>query len=670
MRYLESSGRWVSTESPTAVVADDSDASARLVNQGLLHPSHLDATADSFLLKEGIAGPMSAYVRLTDGPGGQARWASYYDVLMSNPWGHGTIHTIARGLGRLPLKLYEPVHSDDVDPGTVAQIITPNRKTPEGRIVWALRYPNTLPDRSGKTANSPISRKALLYGTVVSKLIHANALWEKRRGADGEIVGFSYIPNEQISMNERALTYTISEPHFVGILGEQSPETERTLTADKVCHFGLWETGRRPWTPSPVRALHASIALYDAVSRHMSSFFQNGARVSGHLKLPEGKGANQQSITHAREEIKKLFSGSDNAGRVLITEADWQQMHREPEFDGIVSLMKFSRDEIFVTYGVPPPVMGVMDRAIMSNVREMRDQYVKDLIGPHAEFLAADFEAQVIDFEPGLRDKQIFAEFDLDEQLRPDVWTRAAAHRNMLLVRTPNEVRRMERLQQLTGDANPDGYADTIQRPLNESPITNLPDYNKRDEVLERRLDLEYIRFEQESQDTGDGGEAQAQARLEAERRALLDARRVSVEERRQAAQEQIEAERLALEAERLAIERERTARQLDLSERGHDEVNVPRVGQDDKRIDLEERRVEVTERLADHEIEHGRGNEPHGPNSEEPEDDDGQGGPVPPGNDDEPGDPPVPPGNGEDPPGDDDEPAPPVEEEDDAGDE
>lgn len=493
MRYLETSGRWVSTEAPAITAsASTADTTTALVERGLLHPTYAEqgALAGDWLLKQGIAGPMSSYVRLTDGPGGQPRWASYADVLLSNPWGFATIHTIARGLGRLPLKIYEPDLNDDTEPGTVAHIINPNRKDPAGRIAWALRYPNQLP----KPVNSPMSRKALLYSTVVSKLIHGNSLWEKRLDDNGQLAGFKFIPNEQISMDEEALVYTISEPQYGSInvgLGGNKGDGEYTLTPDKVVHFGLWETGRRPWTPSPVTALHSSIALYDAVTRHMVSFFSNGARVSGHLKLPEGKSNNQRARDAAREEIRKLYSGADNAGRVLVTEADWQQMHREPEFDGIVNLMKFAREEIFAVYGVPPPVMGVLDRAIMSNVEGMRDQYVRDLIGPHAEFLAADFEAQVIDVSPTLRERQVFAEFDVDEQLRPDLWKRAENFRSLLLAYTPNELRQIERQQKLTGAANPNGYADTVQRPLNESPLNNLPDYIERDRILRERFEFD-----------------------------------------------------------------------------------------------------------------------------------------------------------------------------------
>jgi HK97 family phage portal protein len=626
VRYLESSGKWVSTEQASPSTKDFSES---LVERGLLHPDNLLSQAsvwDPSLVRDGIV-PMS-YVRLTDGPGGQARWASVYDVMMTNPWGHGTIHTIARGLARLPLKLYEPDPHDDAEPGTIAEIINPNRKDPAGRIAYALRYPNV----GVKRENSPVSRKALLYSTVVSKMVHGNAVWEKRKGSDGRLEGFNFHPAEQVDMDESAMVYKIHAPMYGGaVSGFADRKYEKTLTPDKVVHFGLWEGSRRPWTPTPVRALHASIALYDAVTRHMVAFFQNGARVSGHIKTEKMLAPKARDAI--REEIKKLYQGVDNAGKVLITEGDFQQMHREPEFDGIVNLMKFSRDEIFVVYGVPPPVMGVIERAIMSNVREMRDQYVRDLIGPHAEFLAADFESQVIDTEPELRERQIFCEFDVDEQLRPDLWKRADAYRQLLLVHTPNEVRRMERQPPLDSSADPMGYADTIQRPLNETALNNMPNYVLRDELGEKRFGLEEQQVEALGAPTDDGGAGEVALR-EAERRATFEERKIALEERRQASAETVEERRLAQDDERIAIQRLQTERTVELAERGHDEVNVPRVTQDDTRIDLDERRVVVQERIADHDIAHGTGKEAHGPVPEPTEE------PAVPADDEEPAEP------------------------------
>lgn len=605
MRYLTAGNRWVSTEEPR--VADFDARPEAMVDAGLLHPDMLSLSGAWDLMTDGIPA-MGGLVRLTDGPGGQPRYASYYDVLATNPWGHGTIHTIARGLARLPLKLYEPDPADDAEPGTVAEIINPNRKDDAGRIAWALRYPNPAPYR-----NAPRSRRSLWYSTVVAKLVHGNALWEIRRDPEGGVLGFTFIPMEQVEMDQDTLVYKVKKaeygsPVITLDVGERTNKpAQRVLQPRDVVHFGLWETGRRPLNPSPVRSLHTTVALYDAVSKHMLAFFKNGARLSGHLKVEPG--TNERAKEAIRQEIYKLYADPSNTGKVLVSSADWQAFHREPQFDQIVNLIKHSRDEIFVTYGVPPPVMGVIERAIMSNVREMRDQYYRDLIGPHSELLAGDFESQVIDSDPVLADRQIFAEFDVDEQLRPDLWKRAASFRNIMLGYTPNELRRIERQPALKGDQDPNGYANTLQRPLNESPLTNMPDYGLRDRVQMERVEVERERVQVErearlAQAAANAGNnnsgADEERRAQLERQAQVEDRRLSIEEQRLAHQREVdlrrvsaEEQRVDLEASRIDREAERLDRGVDIQQQQVDRVQVPRVDLEERRVVLEEKKFE-----------------------------------------------------------------------------
>lgn len=491
-RYLTADGNWRSTEQLSKTV-DSSPSSEDLVQKGLLHPDNLDNLASDDLLVNGIR--PTTLIRLTDGPGGVPRWVSYYDVMMSNPWAAGTINTIARGFGRLPLKLYLPDNDPDTDPGTVQKTINPNLGGNVGeQIAWALRYPNLKPNPGQKRPpNSPPSHKAMMFASITSKLIYGNTVWGVRRDKQQNVIGFRFYPTDSIEMDEENLLYKVHTPRYRNMQWNFVPERkpEEVLQPEDVCHFGLWENGIRPWNGSPVRALHMTIALFDAVYTHITTWFNNGGRLSGHLSV-DGK-LSDKAREAINAEIRNLYAGSHNTGKIMVSSGQWTPFHREPEFSGIIDLMKFSRDEIFVTYGVPPPVMGVLERAIMANAREMRDQYVRDLIGPHAEFFAGDFESQVIDREPELVESNVFAAFDIDEQLRPDLWKRAAVFRNLMLAYTPNELRQIEHQPRLL-----DEQADTIWRPLNEGPLGAMPDYPHKEDLDERRVRIEEERLQKE----------------------------------------------------------------------------------------------------------------------------------------------------------------------------
>jgi len=122
-RYYTANG-WRATEGGASPVTT-ADTGESLVQRGLLHPEALSMAnlfaSESPLLEYGLN--PGALVRLTDGPGGVPRYATYYDVMMCNPWGHGTLHTIARGLARLPLRLYR--ERQDAEPGSLLRSSTP-----------------------------------------------------------------------------------------------------------------------------------------------------------------------------------------------------------------------------------------------------------------------------------------------------------------------------------------------------------------------------------------------------------------------------------------------------------------------------------------------------------------------------------------------------------------
>jgi HK97 family phage portal protein len=622
-RYYTANG-WRATEGGASPVTT-ADTGESLVQRGLLHPEALSMAnlfaSESPLLEYGLN--PGALVRLTDGPGGVARYATYYDVMMCNPWGHGTLHTIARGLSRLPLRLYK--ERQDADPGSVAEVIHADRKGGvAGQIAWALRYPMILPGAGERSLpNAPRSRMAMLYGAVMGKNIYGNAFWEIRRDAEGAICGFTFHPAEAVDMDQDNLIYKVLEKRhnqtiylFTG--REREKPKERLVSPGDMVHFGFWESGRSPWNPSPVRALAASIALYDAVSRQLTSYFQNGARPSGHIRIENSKDDRAREVI--RQEVLKLYAGTDAAGKIMVTSGEYTPLHREPQFDGIVNLAKMSRDEIFVTYGVPPPVMGVIERAIMSNVREMRDQYVRDLIGPIAALMAADFESQVLDPIDSVREQNVFAEFDLDDQLRPDLWKRAASFRNILLAYTPEELRRIERQPELPTEADPHGYSKTIQRPLNESPLNNMPNYVERDALQERRVELEETRLtvttEQQEKQREFDAQAQAEqvARQEELQRQQLEMQR---EQQRQQLEQQKQLKELELQQQRelqelqlefqmkqlelqMKMQEKQLELQMKLEEKRQDKELELQEKREDKELELQEKRQEQVPEVPD----------------------------------------------------------------------
>ncbi len=402
------------------------------------------------LVRDGIT-PGGDYVRLTDGPGGQPRFASFGQIVRTNPWLYAGIANIARGISRLPLELYAG------GKGESQNIVKPDASTPAGSLALALAFPGSGTARLDASTVG-VGQKALVHGTVWDKFTHGNALWYVVREGNprsGTIVGFERVPWPRVSFDSDLMQYVVTDKG-----------TSRRLWPEQVVHFGKW-FGSGVINDSPVGALKKTIALYDAVDRYLVGWFNNGAHFSGVLEVD--KDTREGTFEKIRDQIRRFYTGSDRAGQVLISSGKFHPMSGAPDNSKVVELAKASREEILAALGVPPPMAGILDNAIMSNVKELREHYLLDLIAPHSGFLESDFTAQVISQSPeaiGFLD----VAFDVDEQLRFDLAARSAIFRDLLTIYTPNEVRALQRLERL-----PDESADRLWMPTNLVPLGAPP---------------------------------------------------------------------------------------------------------------------------------------------------------------------------------------------------
>jgi hypothetical protein len=92
-------------------------------------------------------------------------------------------------------------------------------------------------------------------------------------------------------------------------------------------------------------------------------------------------------------------------------------------------------------------MLGILDRAIKSNVKELREQYIRDSVGPWANETEAEFQAQLIPAQPSW--SSLFVEFQLAEQLRPDLEARALVYQRLMSVFAIDEIRAFENLAPL-----------------------------------------------------------------------------------------------------------------------------------------------------------------------------------------------------------------------------
>lgn len=358
---------------------------------------------------------------------GVSRDATYQQIYQSNPFVYAATNYVARGLGRLPLHLYELNAAGDK---TRLRSDVPGRQQ---SAAWLDRLLNTPQGR--------ISRAAFYGGTARTRLVMGNALWELVRFGGGRPESLRRIPWRMVSHVEEdsygnALYYELREQ------GGLSPR-RRILAADDVVHFGLGTEGdETACGVSLLESCSATLALHEVLLRHLLAYFENAARPSGHLHVER---ANKDKIKELRELLTALYASPENAGQILVTSGKWEKTGDSPEHSQIVELLGQSRVEIAAAFQVPPPVLGLLEHAIRANVKEMREQFGRETLGPWATEFEDEIEAQLI--KPVA--PSVFCEFQLAEQLRPDLEARALVYQRLMWTMTIDEIRGLENLQPL-----------------------------------------------------------------------------------------------------------------------------------------------------------------------------------------------------------------------------
>lgn len=391
---------------------------------------------------------------------GKLTYEQYSTLYKTNPWLNAGVRAITWGISRAPFNVYKEL------PDGQRERVRPGRRGPVGAAARLERSLRTAPGRMG-----PQRRMRL---TMTDYLVHGNALW-----VPDEQGALWHVPWRRVTVhtgnNEPILMYEIS-----------GTRDRKYLAPEEVIHFCAGDDPDSPVGLSPLTSLRYTLALHEALQKHLVNFFENAARPSANLKLQPG--ANKETIERISAEIRSLYTSPDNAGKVVVTTGDFQPMTAAHDHSQIVELAKLSREEIAGVLRIPGPILGFLENAIKSNVKELREQYIRDVIGGWTPALEDDFMGQHVHPNPAL--EGFFTQFDLDEQLRPDIEGLAATFGELEHTATTNERRRMLRLPDLpypeadTVSTNPGGTYLGIKPdepdPTGADPGTNVDDPAKK----------------------------------------------------------------------------------------------------------------------------------------------------------------------------------------------
>jgi len=355
----------------------------------------------------------------------------FVNLYKSNPWVNAAVRSISWGISRMPFNVYTLAADGQ------REMVDFRLPRQGGAPSAALRLDEDLNTTAPLDRSGPQRR---MRRTMVDYLVHGNALWTI------EDDGFWYVPWRLVrpieGENVEVLGYEI-----------QGTSGKRQLAPEQVIHFSAGDDPDSIIGLSPMESLTSTLQLHEALQTYVVQFFQNSARPSANVKLD--KSANQETVKFIRDQVRDLYTSPDNAGKVIVTTGDFQPLTQGHDQSQIIELARQSREEIAAVYRIPLPVLGVLDNAIKSNVAELRQQYVRDVVGGWSAPVQDEIMAQAV--RPNRSLRGVFAEFDQDYHLRPDLEGMSEAMARLERTMTTNERRRKFNLPDL-----PYPEADTV----------------------------------------------------------------------------------------------------------------------------------------------------------------------------------------------------------------
>lgn len=231
-----------------------------------------------------------------------------------------------------------------------------------------------------------------------------------------------------------------------------------TLPSSDVLHIRLFSldgfTGL-----NPIRYLREAIGLGIAAEVFGARLFSNGAQPGGVLEHP-GK-LTEAAYNRLKTSFEERHQGADNAHKVALLEEGMKfQAVGFPASDSqFLETRKYQRSEIAGFYGVPPHLIGDLDRATFSNIEHQSLAFVVHTLMPYLIGLEERVALQLLTPEERAR---YFARFNVAGLLRGDMTARADFYTKLVNIgaMSMNEVRDRE-------DMNPREGGDAFLTPLN-----------------------------------------------------------------------------------------------------------------------------------------------------------------------------------------------------------
>lgn len=207
---------------------------------------------------------------------------------------------------------------------------------------------------------------------------------------------------------------------------------------------------------SPIAMARNSLGMSLATEEYGSKFFANGASPSGVLEHP-GVLKDPEKV---REAWNRAYRGSNNANKIAVLEEGmkYTPISVNPDEAQFLETRKFQIDEIARIFGVPPHMIGDLEKSSFNNIEQQSLEFVKYTLNPWVCRWEQAVTVQLLTRDE--RKQGYYPKFNIDGLLRGDYESRmngyAVGRQNGWM--SANDIRRLENLDPIPASEGGDDY--------------------------------------------------------------------------------------------------------------------------------------------------------------------------------------------------------------------
>lgn len=322
-------------------------------------------------------------------------------VWHSQPYVRTVVEFLARNIAQLGMHTYRRVSDDQ------------RERVRDNALAMLLRRPN-----------ASTTTYELIHGLVCDKALHDRAYWLIGSESDGTPT-LTRIPPA------RVVEHIADDPlGSIEAFVVQNTKGERVrVPGDRVLYFPGWNPTTATGLPtSPLHAIRSVIAEQAAAFEFRKMSWENGGQISAAIERPQGVPWRDGARDRFIEDMRSQFSGKGpRRGGVMLLEDGMKlsaQQFNAHEAEWI-DAAKLSLALVAAIYHVNPTMVGLLDNANYSNVREFRRMLYGDTLGPIMASIEDRLNAFLVPrFDD---DGELYVEFNIAEKLQGSFEEQASA---------------------------------------------------------------------------------------------------------------------------------------------------------------------------------------------------------------------------------------------------